>query len=147
MTGRSDEQTARSKGPPARSDEETARREGARREEETARSEQQTAQSDEAAQIEALVGERPTKGALRRDWKLLPRLLPYLRPYRKFAVLSVLSTIVIAAAAVAQPWPTAFVIDSVVGSEEPPGWVSAIVGDGVGMLIVLAVVATLLLTA
>lgn len=68
-----------------------------RSEEPTARSEAQTAKSQEQEQIEALVGEKPTRGSIRRDWKLLPRLLPYLRPYRKFAVLSVLATIVIAA--------------------------------------------------
>ena len=118
-----------------------------RSEEETPRSEEQTARSDEQAQIEELVGEKPTRGAMRRDWKLLPRVLPYLRPYRKFAVLSVLCTIVLAVVVLAEPWPIAFVIDSVLGSKEPPGWVTGIFGDGVGTMIALAVGATLLLTA
>jgi ATP-binding cassette, subfamily B, bacterial len=118
-----------------------------RSEEETSRSEEQTARSEEQAQIEELVGEKPTRGALRRDWKLLPRVLPYLRPYRKFAVLSVLCTIALALVVLAEPWPIAFVIDSVLGTNEPPGWVTGIFGDRVGVMIALAVGATLLLTA
>ena len=37
----------------------------------------------------AIAKETGTGGALRRDWKLLPKALVYLRPYRKLAALSI----------------------------------------------------------
>src|SRR5262245_31688711 len=105
-----------------------------------------TAGLDEA-QIEEILGvPPPRKGALRRDWHLIGRILPYLRPYGKMAVLSVLMTILLAIVALAEPWPLAFVLDSVVGDKPAPGWVTSIFGDGTGALIALAVAATLLLT-
>ena len=82
-----------------------------------------------------------------RDWRLLPRVFPYLKPYRKLAGASVLLTVAVTLVALAQPWPVAFVIDSVLGGEPAPGWVDSIFGDSTGALIALAVVATLLLTA
>jgi ATP-binding cassette, subfamily B, bacterial len=100
----------------------------------------------EQAVIEDIVG-RPTKrGALMRDWKLLPRILPYLRPYRKFATFSVLLTILLAVVALAEPWPVAFVVDSVIGDNGAPGWVTSIFGSSTAALIGLAVGATLFLT-
>ena len=93
-----------------------------------------------------MLGAPSKKGALRRGFKSLPRILPYLRPYRKFAVLSVLITILLAVLALAEPWPLAFVVDSIIGDKPAPGWVTAIFGAGVGPLIALAVAATLFLT-
>jgi ABC-type multidrug transport system fused ATPase/permease subunit/GT2 family glycosyltransferase len=89
--------------------------------------------------------DKPRRGALKRDWKLLPRALPYLRPYRKYAAASIALTVVLALVALAQPWPLAFVVDSVLGEKPAPGWVTAIAGSS-GGLIALAVAATLLLT-
>jgi ATP-binding cassette, subfamily B, bacterial len=100
-------------------------------------------------EIEELAGRRrPSEGggAIRRDWKLVARMLPYLRPYRKFAAASVAATILVALVTLAEPWPLAFVIDGVLGSDPVPGWVTAIVGDGTGALIIVAVIATLVLT-
>jgi len=92
-------------------------------------------------------GVRETRrGALRRDWHLLPRTLPYLRPYRRQAAMSVLITIVLAAVALAEPWPLAFIVDSVIGNKPAPDWVEAIFGGGLGSLILFAIVATLLIT-
>ena len=71
---------------------------------------------------------------------------PYLRPFRKLAIVSVLLTILLAVIALAEPWPLAFVVDSIIGDEEAPGWVTAIFGSSVGALIALAVLATLFLT-
>jgi ATP-binding cassette subfamily B protein len=101
----------------------------------------------EQASIEEIVGvPPPRRGALRRDWHLIGRILPYLRPFRKMAVFSVLITILLAVVALAEPWPLAFVVDSVIGHQPPPSWVTPIFGSGTGALIALAVVATLLLT-
>jgi ATP-binding cassette subfamily B protein len=87
-----------------------------------------------------------TTGALSRGWHLLPRAVPYLRPYRRFAVLSVLLTIVSAAAALAEPWPLAFIVDTVLAQRPPPELITSLVGDGSGALILFAVGASLLLT-
>ncbi len=100
----------------------------------------------DTASLQAMLGAPSKKGALRRGFKSLPRILPYLRPYRKFAVLSVLITILLAVLALAEPWPLAFVVDSIIGDKPAPGWVTAIFGSGVGPLIALAVAATLFLT-
>jgi ATP-binding cassette, subfamily B, bacterial len=98
------------------------------------------------ALIEDLFGRDTKKGALKRGFKLLPRVLPYLRPYRKLAIVSVVLTVLLAVVALAEPWPLAFVVDSIIGDEPAPGWATAIFGSSVGALIALAVVATLFLT-
>jgi ABC-type multidrug transport system fused ATPase/permease subunit len=103
--------------------------------------------SHDQAMLTELVGAPSRKGALKRGVKVLPRILPYLRPYRKLAVISVILTGLLAALALAQPWPLAFVVDSIIGHKPAPGWVAGIFGSGVGAKIALAVVATLLLTA
>jgi ATP-binding cassette, subfamily B, bacterial len=102
--------------------------------------------SGEQAVIEDLLGRPLKKGALKRGFKVMPRILPYLRPYRKLAIGSVVMTILLAVVALAQPWPLAFVVDSIIGDEPAPGWVTGIFGSSIGGLIALAVGATLLLT-
>jgi ATP-binding cassette, subfamily B, bacterial len=103
--------------------------------------------SHDQAMLTELVGAPSRKGALKRGFKVLPRILPYLRPYRKLAVISVILTALLAVVALAQPWPLAFVVDSIIGHKPAPGWVTEIFGAGVGAKIALAVIATLLLTA
>lgn len=99
------------------------------------------------AMLTDLLGAPSTKGALRRGFKVLPRILPYLRPYRKLAIVSVVLTILLAVIALAEPWPLAFAIDSIIGHKPAPSWVTGIFGTGVGGKIAIAVVATMLLTA
>jgi ATP-binding cassette subfamily B protein len=101
----------------------------------------------EQALVEDLIGREKKSHALRRGWKLLPRMMPYLRPYRRQAILAVVLTFVLAAVALAEPWPLAFVVDSIIGTEPLPGWLPTPFGTGTGGLITLAIVATLLLTA
>lgn len=93
------------------------------------------------------VGSQPVEGALSRGWKLLPRALPYLRPYRWPAAMSVLVTAVLSAAALAEPWPLAFIVDTVLAQRPAPQWLTSVVGDGRGTLILVAVLASLALTA
>ena len=50
-------------------------------------------------------------------WRGLPRALPYLRPYRKLASLSVTLMVLASVAALAQPWPLATMIDTISGHE------------------------------
>ena len=107
--------------------------------------EEEIAAGDESM-IEDMLGPPATKGALRRGFKILPRVLPYLRPYRKLAILSVILTVLLAVLALAEPWPLAFVVDSIIGDKPAPGWVTEIFGSSTGALIALAIGATLLLT-
>jgi ATP-binding cassette, subfamily B, bacterial len=100
----------------------------------------------EQALVEDLIGREKKSHALRRGWKLLPRMMPYLRPYRRQAILAVVLTVAAAAVALAEPWPVAFVVDTIIGEEPLPGWLPTPFGTGTGGLITLAVVATLLLT-
>jgi ATP-binding cassette, subfamily B, bacterial len=98
-------------------------------------------------EVSLLKGERREGSALWRDWLLLPRVFPYLRPYRKLAGFSLVLTVAVTLVALAQPWPVAFVIDTVIGGEPAPGWVDSIFGSSTGSLIAVAVGVTLLLTA
>jgi ABC-type multidrug transport system fused ATPase/permease subunit len=100
----------------------------------------------DAANVTAMLGAPSRKGALRRGFKSLPRILPYLRPYRKLAFFSVLITILLAVLALAEPWPLAFVVDNIIGEKPAPDWVTEIFGSGVGAMIALAVAATMFLT-
>jgi ABC-type multidrug transport system fused ATPase/permease subunit len=88
----------------------------------------------------------PPRGALRRAWKRLPRAFPYLRPYWKQAGCSIALTALLAALTLAEPWPLAFIVDTVLGHKRAPGWVTGIVGHNNGARIALAVVGSLLIT-
>ena len=78
----------------------------------------------------------------------LPRAFPYLRPYRKLAGLAFLFTIFAAAIELAQPWPLAIMVDSVLGERPPPGFFTWIFGDNPGIyhLLVFVVVLGFLIT-
>jgi hypothetical protein len=60
----------------------------------------------------------------RELWSYLPRVRPYLRPYRKLLGLVVGLTALTAAVALAEPWPLAMVVDSVLGDHKPLCWCS-----------------------
>ena len=97
--------------------------------------------------IEELFGAQEIrKGALKRGFKVLPRILPYLKPYRKLAIVSVILTIITALVVLAQPWPLAFTVDSIIGDKGAPSWVTGTFGSSTGSLIAFAVFATLMLT-
>lgn len=81
-----------------------------------------------------------------RSWSLMPRALRYLRPYRGSVVVAVVLTIVLAAVALAEPWPFALIIDGVLSKRDPPGWIESLVGTGATELILFAVVASLGIT-
>ncbi len=73
-------------------------------------------------------------------WHALPRVRPYLRPYRRLGVASLALTLLAAVAAVAAPWPLAVLIDSALGSKPAPEPIRSLVGDD-KMGILLAMVA------
>ena len=74
-------------------------------------------------------------------WRVLPRALPYLRPYRKLGAVSLTMTILTAVLSLAMPWPLAIMLDIVAGSGSAPFGIT----DRYTVLL-LAVAAGLLLT-
>ncbi len=89
----------------------------------------------------------PTSGsALGRAWKLVPRAIAYLKPFRGRYAGFVIATGVGVIVTLAQPFPLAFVIDTVLKDRPPPAWITGIVGNGTGALIFFAVIAMLAIT-
>ena len=92
----------------------------------------------------SLTFEAPVEGsALARTWKLMPRALGYLKGHRIKGVALVVVTGLGAVVTLAEPWPLAFVIDTVLKDRPPPAWITNIVGTGTGALILFAVLAML----
>jgi ATP-binding cassette subfamily B protein len=83
-----------------------------------------------------------TKGAW-REWRVLPRALSYLRPYRKLGVVSIVLTLFAAVISLAEPWPLAIMIDSVLGHRGPPALLSPIFGSHPGTYVLLIFAASL----
>lgn len=81
-------------------------------------------------------------------WTTLPRARPYLRPYRKLAAVAVLFTFLAAGAALAEPWPIAILVDSVLGERDPPGISRFVFGRDPGKyeLLAFVVLISLLIT-
>jgi len=63
------------------------------------------------------------------QWKAAPKILPYLRGYKKLLVISILLSVLVSIVALAEPWPFAIVIDSVLGTHEPPSVLQPLFGD------------------
>jgi ATP-binding cassette, subfamily B, bacterial len=79
-------------------------------------------------------------------WRYAPRVIPYLRPYRKLVAISIFLAALGVLVSLAQPWPLAFLVDSVLGSKEPPAFVTQLLGtSSTRALLVFAVVAGFLL--
>ena len=57
-------------------------------------------------------------------WRLIPRLFPYLKPFKGLVAGSIALSGVAILIGLAEPWPFAFIIDSVLGNHPPPAWVT-----------------------
>jgi ABC-type multidrug transport system fused ATPase/permease subunit len=75
----------------------------------------------------------------RELWTYLPRIRPYLRPYRKLLGLVGFLTALTAVVSLAEPWPLAMVVDSVLGNHPPLGIVEWLVGTDKTALLIFAV--------
>jgi hypothetical protein len=62
------------------------------------------------------------------NWKAMPRIWPYLKPYRGLATMTIILTVFGAAIALAEPWPLALVLDSVLGDKSPPSLLQPLFG-------------------
>jgi ATP-binding cassette subfamily B protein len=79
--------------------------------------------------------------------RLLLRVLPYVRPFSRLAVLSVCATIASVAIGLLLPWPLKIVIDSVLGMRPLPAWLAERFADADRVtLLVIAVLAGLTFT-
>jgi ATP-binding cassette subfamily B protein len=99
----------------------------------------------ELASYEQEAKRRSGAAALFGGWRLLPRAARYLRGHRTPAALSLVLTVILALVALAEPWPLAFVVDSVLGEKQAPQWITNLFGNDTGKLIFVAVVGTLLI--
>ena len=61
-------------------------------------------------------------------WPLIPRLFPYLRPYRGLVAASLALTGFSVVISLAQPWPLAFMVDNVIAGRPPPAIVTQVIG-------------------
>jgi ABC-type multidrug transport system fused ATPase/permease subunit len=72
----------------------------------------------------------------------LPRVLSYARPHRRWVVLTVATMIPMSLVGLLAPWPLKFLVDSVVGNEPLPGWLSMLLGpqtrSRIGLIVFVA---------
>jgi ATP-binding cassette, subfamily B, bacterial len=76
-----------------------------------------------------------------RLWRLLPRTFPYVKPYWKLAVASIVSIAIAVAIGLAEPWPLALLVDSVLGSHPSPRFLRPLIHahDRYGLLVFVVV--------
>jgi len=70
-------------------------------------------------------------------WKVLPRVRPYLAPYRKTLVVVMLLTVTAAILGLAEPWPLAVILNEVLKETQPTGIVRTIFGPDPTVWVVL----------
>lgn len=70
-------------------------------------------------------------------WKVLPRVRPYLAPYRKTLVFVLLLTVAAAILGLAEPWPLAVILNEVLKETQPTGVVRTIFGPDPTVWVVL----------
>ena len=88
-----------------------------------------------------------TKGAW-AYWPLIPRLFPYLKPYRRLVVISLLLSALAVVLGVLDPWPLAFMVDTVLGNHPVPDVIRHVIGPrDRTTLLVLAALSGLVLVA
>jgi len=74
-------------------------------------------------------------------------VLPYLRPHRRLAILSIVLMVASAGMALLSPWPLAILLDTVLGNKPLPALLGWLHGLGTYQLLVFAVIAGLVFTA
>lgn len=70
-------------------------------------------------------------------WKALPRIKPYLAPYRRTLIWVVVLTFLAAAMGLAEPWPLAVILNNVLHDSNPSGFVESIYGPNPTVWVVL----------
>lgn len=80
------------------------------------------------------------------SFRYIPRVFPYLKPYRVLIGLAALLMLLTVLLSLAQPWPLAFLVDSALGDKGPPEWLAGLAGETPGSRILFAVLLGLGLT-
>jgi len=70
-------------------------------------------------------------------WKALPRIKPYLAPYKRTLVWVVVLTFLAAAMGLAEPWPLAVILNNVLHDSNPSGFVEWVYGPNPTLWVVL----------
>jgi ATP-binding cassette subfamily B protein len=81
------------------------------------------------AKSKAAGGELEAKAGPWDLWKALPRVRPYLGPYRKLLIGVLLLTLGAATLGLAEPWPLAVILNTVLSEENPSGIVEFLFGS------------------
>jgi ABC-type multidrug transport system fused ATPase/permease subunit len=76
-------------------------------------------------------------------WKSLPRVRPYLRPYRKLLVGVMCLTVLTAVLGLAEPWPLAIILNQILQEQEATGAVAFLFGEDPTVWVVLVAMVTL----
>jgi ATP-binding cassette subfamily B protein len=63
------------------------------------------------------------------QWRVAPRILPFMRGYRKLLIVSITLSVITSVVSLAEPWPFAIMIDSVLSTHSPPGPMKGLFGD------------------
>jgi ABC-type multidrug transport system fused ATPase/permease subunit len=80
-------------------------------------------------------------------WKYLPVVFPYLWKYKRHALISCLLLVIGSVAAIAEPWPLALLINSVLGKHALPGVLNSWFGGNTTALIAFAAISSFVITA
>jgi ATP-binding cassette, subfamily B, bacterial len=70
-------------------------------------------------------------------WKALPRVRPYLRPYRRLLIGVMSLTLLTAILGLAEPWPLAVILNQILAEESQSGFVTSVFGSDPTVWIVL----------
>jgi ATP-binding cassette, subfamily B, bacterial len=79
---------------------------------------------------------KPKQGAWEL-WKALPRMKPYLQPYRRTLIALLVLTILAAVLGLLEPWPLAVILNEVLQQEHPTGLVRTVFGEDPTVWVVL----------
>ncbi len=80
-------------------------------------------------------------------WKYLPVVFPYLWKYKRHAAVSCVLLVIGSVAAIAEPWPLALLINSVLGKHPLPGVLNTWFGGNTTALIAFAAISSFVITA
>jgi ABC-type multidrug transport system fused ATPase/permease subunit len=93
-------------------------------------------------QTEGGASEEEEKAGAWDLWKVLPRVRPYLTPYRRTLVVVMLLTVAAAILGLAEPWPLAVILNEVLKEAQPTGIVRTIFGPDPTVWVVLVAMVT-----
>lgn len=90
--------------------------------------------------------DRQKQGRARPSWWVLRRIVPYAARYKGRAFASVSLVLLSSLFALLEPWPLAFLVDTVLGDNPAPSFLTSLFGDGTFILLLVAVLAGFIIT-